>query len=167
MPVELTQQAVRAVLATVTDPEIPTISVVDLGMVETIVVQASAPRIRVEMVPTFLGCPALALIQERSRLALTDAFNLVEADVEVEFSLRQAWNTGRVSETGRQRLKAWGMAPPPSVSVSRFVSEQDPVACPICQSHDTEMQNLFGSAACRALFYCRACHNPFEVMKPM
>jgi len=167
MPVPLDQEHVLAVLAAVKDPEIPTISVVDLGMVERVEVSESAPRLTVELIPTFLGCPALEVIRGRVLHALVEAFELDQSDCLVKFGLSRPWSSDRVSATGRERLRAWGMAPPPMATVAQFVEGSIAVACPLCQSLDTEVQNLFGSAACRALYYCRSCRNPFEVMKPI
>ena len=167
MPLELDQDHVLAVLGEVKDPEIPTISVVDLGMVERVEVRESSPRLTVELIPTFLGCPALQIIRSRTVQALRHAFELDEADCSVEFRLSRPWTSQRVSTAGRERLRAWGMAPPPVASVGQFVEGLVKVSCPLCQSVDTEVQNLFGSAACRALYYCRSCRNPFEIMKPI
>ncbi len=168
MALQCDQERVLAVLAEVKDPEIPTISVVDLGMVERVEVQEASPRIRVDLIPTFLGCPALELIRSRASEALSRAFGLDVAECVVEFRLSQPWTTARVSARGRDRLRAWGLAPsPPAATVTEFVEGSLTVACPLCGSCETEIQNLFGSAACRALYYCQQCRNPFEMMKPI
>lgn len=164
---ERTEAQVWDVLSDVKDPEIPTVSVVDLGMVERVEVGGGEVVVLVEMIPTFLGCPALDLIRTRAKNALCEALALDPEQVRVEFRLSRAWSTERVSQKGRERLKAWGMAPPPSGTVTDFVAGTTTVACPLCASMETEVQNLFASAACRALYYCRACKNPFEVMKPI
>lgn len=168
MVLELSGDQVLEVLAEVKDPEIPTLSIVDLGMVEGIEVFEEQEALTVTLIPTFLGCPALDLIRVRVRSALAQAFGLAEGQCRVEFSLKRAWTSQRLTDKGRARLGDFGMAPPPrGASVADFVEGSATVVCPLCHSPQTDLQNLFGSAACRALYYCKSCRNPFEVMKPI
>lgn len=139
--------AVRAALAQVPDPEIPTVSVADLGMVERVEVTPGA--IRVELLPTFVGCPALDTIRE----AVEDRLAAFDRPVDVAFAFRVPWTTDRITEAGRERLRASGFAPP------------DDPACPYCGSRDVALDNLFGPTQCRSLRYCRTCRQPFESFK--
>ena len=141
------EAAVRAALAAVPDPEIPVVSVVDLGMVERIDVGTDA--IRVELLPTFVGCPALEMIGASVRAGLA-AFG---RPVAVEFGYRVAWTSERITPEGREKLRAAGFAPP------------DDPTCPWCRSSNVALDNLFGPTQCRSLHYCRACRQPFEAFK--
>jgi ring-1,2-phenylacetyl-CoA epoxidase subunit PaaD len=138
---------VRAALAEVPDPEIPVVSVVDLGMVES--VKVAPDRIRVELLPTFVGCPALDAIRD-AVVGRLDAFG---RPVEVEFGYRVAWGSGRITAEGREKLRRSGFAPPGEAT------------CPWCGSANTAMDNLFGPTQCRSLHYCRSCRQPFEGFK--
>ena len=148
-----TAAAVREALADVADPEIPAISIVDLGMVGRADVDAAG--IHVSLLPTFVGCPAIEMIQGavRERLAPFDL------PVEVEVSFATPWTSDRISPAGRARLKESGFAPP--------TTDLAAVACPYCESPNVAMSSAFGPTLCRALFYCRACRQPFEAFKPV
>ena len=144
------ESAIWAALHDVHDPEIPTISVVDLGVVRS--VTTGEGSIRVELLPTFVGCPALAVLQD----AVAERLRDFAADVRVDISFAEPWTTERISEDGRAALRAAGFAPP---------TEDVAVACPFCGSRDTRMDNAFGPALCRAIFYCADCRQPFEQFK--
>ena len=144
--------AVLERLATVHDPEIPTISIVDLGIVERVAVTPTA--IEIELLPTFVGCPALDVI----RAAVTDALAGLDRPVEVAFTWRVPWTSDRISDHGRQRLAAAGFAPP---------AAPEDVRCPYCASSHVAMDSAFGPTLCRSLFYCRECRQPFEAFKPI
>jgi len=144
---EPNRQAVLEALAAVADPEIPAVSIVDLGMVEDVRVDDDA--IRIELLPTFVGCPALDAIQ----LAVEEKLAAFDRPVEVEFGFRVPWTTDRITPKGRERLRASGFAPP------------DEATCPFCGSADVVLDNLFGPTQCRSLRYCRACRQPFESFK--
>lgn len=148
-----TVQDVRDALATVHDPEIPAVSIVDLGIVERADVTPGG-RIEVELLPTFVGCPALDVIRESVQAALAP----LGSDPSVEFTWRVPWTSDRITETGRQRLAAVGFAPP---------SDPADVRCPYCASEQVVMSSAFGPTQCRSLFYCRACRQPFEAFKPI
>lgn len=141
------EAAVRAALAEVPDPEIPVVSVVDLGMVED--VDVGGEQIRVELLPTFVGCPALDLI----RGAVEDRLADFGRPVEVRFGFRVPWSSDRITPQGRAKLRRSGFAPP------------DEATCPYCGSADVAMDNLFGPTQCRSLRYCRGCRQPFEAFK--
>jgi ring-1,2-phenylacetyl-CoA epoxidase subunit PaaD len=138
---------VRAALADVPDPEIPVVSVVDLGMVES--VDVDADRIRVELLPTFVGCPALDVIRD-AVVGRLDAFG---RPVEVDFGFRVPWGSDRITAEGREKLRRSGFAAPGDTT------------CPWCGSSDVALDNLFGPTQCRSLHYCRSCRQPFEGFK--
>jgi ring-1,2-phenylacetyl-CoA epoxidase subunit PaaD len=143
--------AVRAALREVADPELPVVSIVDLGMVHR--VDVGADRIRVELLPTFVGCPALDLI----RTAVRDRLARFGRPVEVEFTFAVAWTSDRVSPAALKRLRSAGIAPPARPGLAP--------ACPWCGSPDVALDNLFGPTQCRSLHYCRSCRQPFESLK--
>ena len=146
------EAAVIDVLRTVRDPEIPTISIVDLGIVER--VDITADRIAVELLSTFVGCPALDVIRADVEAALAPLGRQVAA----EFTWRVPWTSDRITPLGRERLAASGFAPP---------ADPGDIRCPYCASANVAMDNLFGPTQCRSLFYCRACRHPFEAFKPV
>jgi ring-1,2-phenylacetyl-CoA epoxidase subunit PaaD len=141
------RQRIFDALASVADPEIPAVSIVDLGMVEDVRVDDDA--IRIELLPTFVGCPALDAIQH----AVEERLAGFDRPVDVEFAFRVPWTTERITSKGRERLRASGFAPP------------DEASCPYCGSADVVLDNLFGPTQCRSLRYCRACRQPFESFK--
>jgi len=144
--------AVRGLLETVHDPEIPTISIVDLGIVERIAVTEAA--IEVDLLPTFVGCPALEVIKG----SVIEALLPLGRETHVTFTWSVPWTSERISARGRERLAASGFAPP---------DEPADVRCPYCQSAKVAMDSAFGPTACRSLFYCRDCRQPFEAFKPI
>jgi ring-1,2-phenylacetyl-CoA epoxidase subunit PaaD len=143
--------AVRAALAEVPDPEIPVVSIVDLGMVEG--VEVSDTGIRVELLPTFIGCPVLDVI----RSAVEDRLRAFGLPLDVRFVRHVPWTSERMTPVGRERLRLAGLAPP--------VADPALTRCPHCGSGDVAMDNLFGPTQCRSLYYCRACRQPFEQFK--
>ena len=155
--------AVWAALAEVPDPEIPTISIVDLGVVRS--VDVDDERVRVELLPTFVGCPALDMI----RMAVEDRLAGVRPTVEVAFTFAEPWTTDRITERGRLGLGAGGFAPPwPSAAPGdavRLVPLDVAVACPVCGSRRTRLDNAFGPTLCRSIRYCLDCRQPFESFK--
>lgn len=160
------EAAVWAALYDVHDPEIPTISVVDLGVVRS--VEAAGNSIRVELMPTFVGCPAIEVMRDSVTKRLRDFSD----DVQVEITFKEPWTTERITPTGRQALREAGFAPPHvpprEAGVDRFLSVLPvlPVGeCPYCGSRDTSLENAFGPTLCRAIYHCRSCSQPFEQFK--
>ncbi len=161
-----------AVLAGVADPEVPAVSVVDLGIVREL--RAEADGLVVVLTPTYSGCPATEQI-ERNVLDALEAAGL--GPVRAELRRAPAWTTDWITEQGRQRMLAYGIAPPgacgrPAEAPLRFMPRRDPVApeaiaCPRCGSHHTEQLSAFGSTACKSLWRCVACREPFEHFKPI
>lgn len=148
-------------LEDVKDPEIPALSIVDLGMVHR--VEHEGEVVLVEAMPTFVGCPALDII----RATIIERLEQVEGigSVQVRFILHPPWTSDRITARGRERLKTFGIAPPGSGSMGNLIALDEVPHCPHCGSADTHMENLFGPTACRSIYYCDACRQPFEAIK--
>ncbi|MDB4898079.1 MAG: paaD [Firmicutes bacterium] len=157
----VTEAAVWAALTDVKDPEIPPVSVVDMGMVSRVVVDGD--QVNIDMTPTFVGCPALEII--RRDVAARVAVEPGVGGVAVRFVFDPPWTSERITPQGRERLKTFGIAPPMPESAGGLINLAEVPPCPFCSSHDTHMENLFGPTACRAIYYCDACRQPFEAMK--
>jgi len=142
---------VRAVLATVPDPELPVLSIVDLGIVHR--VEVGTTRIDVAILPTFVGCPALDVIKASIAERLEERF---DRRVRVEATFDVPWTSDRISASGRAALRDAGIAPPLDPSAMR---------CPFCDSASVVMDSAFGPTQCRSLYYCRGCRQPFEALK--
>jgi ring-1,2-phenylacetyl-CoA epoxidase subunit PaaD len=157
----VTEAEVWEALAEIPDPEIPVISVVDLGVVRNVRVESG--RVHVEFTPTFLGCPALEVM----RYAMAARIAELGAEPEVEVVLDDSWSTDRITHEGREKLRAAGFAPPtPRGEGTTLVQLQaNGFRCPYCGSRDTALENIFGPTPCRSLRYCRDCRQPFEQFK--
>jgi ring-1,2-phenylacetyl-CoA epoxidase subunit PaaD len=150
----VTAATVRDALRDVSDPEIPAISIMDLGIVERVEVPPDPARpIHVELLPTFVGCPAIAMIQS----AVSERLAAFGREVEVEVSFSVPWTSDRISPAGLDALRRSGFAPP--------AATPDAVQCPYCDSGRVAMDSAFGPTLCRALYYCRDCRQPFEAFK--
>jgi len=164
-PVDV-EAVVRAALGSVHDPEIPPLSIVDLGIVERIEVTPGA--VHVDLLPTFAGCPALDAIREDVLSALIAAVPALTPTV--RFVLSPPWTTDRISEAGHEALRTYGLTPPSGTGPVRLAlgRRPDPVvrACPFCGNDDTVLESAFGPTLCRSTHFCRACRNPFEAFKP-
>ena len=136
----------------VMDPEIPVITLFELGVLQD--VQCHAGRVSLLLTPTYVGCPALAIMEEDARAALAQAGY---DDVDVEITLSPAWTTAWLTSEARQKMAGYGVAAP----------ENDAVICPQCGSGDVVTISEFGSTACKALYRCRACAEPFDVFKAL
>lgn len=149
----------------VMDPEIPAVSVVDMGMVKH--VEVDGGRARIVILPTFTGCPAIPVIKSdvAKAVAAVDGID----DVTVEFSFDPAWTTDRITDAGRTKLKDFGLAPPTGRGPVLITEIGLPAValCPFCGSKNTVNENAFGPTPCRALYYCNDCRNPFEQFKPV
>jgi ring-1,2-phenylacetyl-CoA epoxidase subunit PaaD len=158
----VTEKQVWDALAEIPDPEIPVVSVVELGVVRGIEVEDR--RVRVEFTPTFLGCPALEVMRDQMSARIAE----LGAVPEVEVVLDDSWSTDRITPEGREKLRAAGFAPPVprSAGTPRLVQlESNAFRCPYCGSRDTALENIFGPTPCRSLRYCRSCRQPFEQFK--
>ena len=150
----------RRAVAAVTDPEIPVLTIEDLGVLRGLRIEGD--RVEGEITPTYSGCPAMNAIAFDVEVALREAgFR----EVRVETVLSPAWTTDWLSEAGRQKLAAYGIAPPVGKASRRALFGEDQVPCPHCGSADTERISEFGSTACKALYRCRTCREPFDYFK--
>jgi ring-1,2-phenylacetyl-CoA epoxidase subunit PaaD len=146
-------------LSHVPDPEIPAVSVVDLGMVRG-VREGDPPAVRIT--PTYTGCPATVAIEGAIRRALDEAGL---RDLEIEVELSPPWTTDWISDEGRDKLRAYGIAPPPKGAAEAGLQAVVAVACPRCGSTEVEEISRFGSTPCKALMRCKACAEPFDRFK--
>jgi ring-1,2-phenylacetyl-CoA epoxidase subunit PaaD len=152
----VTAEQVWAALEEIPDPEIPVVSLVDLGVIRSVDVHDG--RVHVEFTPTFLGCPALEVMKR----ALEESVRGLGAEPEVEVVNDDSWGTDKITPAGREKLRAAGFAPP----APRLVQLQSQLhRCPYCGSTETKLENLFGPTPCRSLRYCTSCRQPFEQFK--
>jgi ring-1,2-phenylacetyl-CoA epoxidase subunit PaaD len=161
------ERAVWDALAEVHDPEIPPLSITDLGIVER--VSAREDEVHVDLLPTFAGCPALDVIRADVESAVRDVAG--DREVRVRFVYAPPWTSDRITPQGREALRGYGLTPPPAVRGGRVVIALSVVAagtrtCPFCGSEDTVLESAFGPTLCRATHFCRSCRNPFEAFKP-
>lgn len=150
------KSTVWKLLEEVTDPEVPVLSVVDLGIVRD--VKIINQEIIVTITPTYSGCPAMNTIEEDIKNCLK-----IVAPVKVHTLLSPAWTTDWMSEAGKQKLKEYGIAPPVEGGTGMF--QQPQVSCPRCESQNTKMLAQFGSTACKAMYQCQDCFEPFDYFK--
>jgi ring-1,2-phenylacetyl-CoA epoxidase subunit PaaD len=158
----VSEQQVWEALADIPDPEIPVVSLVDLGVVRAVEVEGR--RVRVEFTPTFLGCPALDVMRE----AMEEKVRELGAEPAVEVVNDDSWSTDRITSEGRRKLRESGFAPPAprSAGTPTLVQLQSAVfRCPYCGSPRTRLENIFGPTPCRSLRYCESCRQPFEQFK--
>lgn len=162
----ITDQEILHSLKEVKDPEIPTLSIVDLGIVTNI--SCSDSSIKVSLTPTFAGCPALRVIEDDVKNQLVKTYPNLEVAVETTFDV--PWTTDRITEEGKKALLKHGLAPP-SVSLDKEgLIELDvlsDVACPNCGSRNTDLKSPFGPTLCRSIHYCKSCLETFEAFKPV
>ena len=152
----MTAEQVWAAFDEIPDPEIPVVSLIDLGVIRSVDVQNG--RVHVEFTPTFLGCPAL----EAMVRAIEGKVGELGAEAEVEVVNDDSWSTDKITAAGREKLREAGFAPP----APRLVQLQSQVhRCPYCGSTETKLENLFGPTPCRSLRYCASCRQPFEQFK--
>jgi ring-1,2-phenylacetyl-CoA epoxidase subunit PaaD len=158
----VTEAQVWEALDEIPDPEIPVVSLVDLGVIKDVTVVAG--RVRIEFTPTFLGCPALEVMERRMR----ERVEALGAEADVRVVLDDSWSTDRITAEGREKLREAGFAPPAprtACTVTLVQLERAPHRCPWCGSTDTRLDNIFGPTPCRSLRYCNACRQPFEQFK--
>ena len=158
----VTVEAVWAALEEIPDPEIPVISLVDLGVIRAVAVDGD--HVRVEFTPTFLGCPAL----EGMKRALEDKVASLGAEPEIAVIQDDSWSTDRITAAGREKLREAGFAPPAprSAGPTTLVQLQsNAFRCPYCGSTETRLENIFGPTPCRSIRWCETCRQPFEQFK--
>ena len=152
-------------LAAVRDPEIPPISITDLGVVERVAVTDDG--VEIELLPTFAGCPALDVIREDVERAVREVAG--ERAVRVRFVYSPPWTSDRITPAGREALRGYGLTPPGAGGVflplASLARPEGTVSCPFCGSEETVLESAFGPTLCRSTHFCRACRNPFEGFK--
>lgn len=149
-------------LEEVKDPEIPVISLVDLGVITNIDIDKNG-KVKVDMTPTFAGCPAMDYMKKDVENVLAER----GVEFEVSVSYDTSWSSNRINEKGRKALKKFGLAPPQKYQVIPDLDLLDKVACPYCDSENTEIKSPFGPTLCRSLHYCHNCKQAFEQFKPV
>jgi ring-1,2-phenylacetyl-CoA epoxidase subunit PaaD len=158
----VTAEQVWSAFAEIPDPEIPVVSLVDLGVIRSVDVHDG--HVDVEFTPTFLGCPAL----EAMKRALEETVSALGAEPDVRVIQDDSWSTDKITPAGREKLRAAGFAPPAprEASAPMLVQLQSKVfRCPYCNSTQTKLENIFGPTPCRSLRYCESCRQPFEQFK--
>jgi ring-1,2-phenylacetyl-CoA epoxidase subunit PaaD len=149
-------------LAEIPDPEIPVVSLIDLGVVRDVTVENGT--VRVDFTPTFLGCPALEVMRD----AMAERIRALGAEPEINVCVDDSWSTDRITPQGRKKLRESGFAPPAprAASAPTLVQLQsNAFRCPYCGSTNTRLENIFGPTPCRSLRYCSSCKQPFEQFK--
>ena len=159
---KLTKEKILEWLEEVKDPEIPVLSLIDLGVITG--VELDDHRVKVNMTPTFSGCPAMDYMRNDVIRVLKEKG--VE-EVEASVSFETQWNSNMISEKGKKALKKFGLAPPRKYEVNVDINMLTHVKCPFCDSENTELKSPFGPTLCRSLHYCNNCLQAFEQFKPL
>lgn len=157
----ITTEKIYQWLEEVKDPEIPVLSLVDMGVITSVSIDGTS--VKIEMTPTFVGCPAIDYMKNDIIATLTK--HNVEAQVEVTF--KKSWSSDLISEKGKAELKKFGLAPPPESKIFTDLEVLENAHCPRCDGTDTELKNPFGPTLCRAIYYCNHCKEAFEQFKPV
>lgn len=160
---KISEEEIRVWLEEVKDPEIPVLSLNDLGVITGIHI-ADSGKVTVNMTPTFTGCPAMDVMKSDVEEVLRK--KEIE-NFEVRLTFETQWNSNMISEKGRAALKKFGLAPPPQHNLIVDIDLLEYSICPQCNSENTIMKSPFGPALCRSLHYCNNCHQAFEQFKPL
>ena len=156
------EKSIWKILETVTDPEIPVLTIIDLGIVRAVNFNEVASTVTITITPTYTGCPAMDLIGTQIRFTLAEAgFQ----QVKLQQVLSPAWTTDWMSETGKQKLQEYGIAAPVATHYNQEYLEDLQITCPNCGKNNTKLVSEFGSTACKALFQCKDCLEPFDYFK--
>ena len=156
-------EKIWSILETVTDPEVPVLTVTDLGIIRD--VKVNKDEVEIIITPTYTGCPAMDMIAINIRLALIEHGY---KNIKITSVLSPAWTTDWMSEAGKEKLKAYGIAPPNPKQVvcdTKLFAEEEAIQCPLCNSYHTKLISQFGSTACKALYQCIDCKEPFDYFK--
>ena len=157
------EQKIWKLLEEVSDPEVPVLSVIDLGIIREVKIREE--EVEIVITPTYSGCPAMDMISMNIKLALIEHGY---RKLKITSVLSPAWTTDWMSEPGKERLKAYGIAPPNSkqaVCDTKLFAEEEAIQCPLCNSYHTKRISEFGSTACKALYQCQDCKEPFDYFK--
>ena len=160
---QLTAPEVYQLLENVRDPEIPLLSVIDMAIIREVIVNPN--EVVVTITPTYSGCPAMDMISQDITRTLTEAGI---PKVLIQTKLSPAWTTDWMSETAKEKLRQSAIAAPGKLANEDLVPfPRKKIACPFCNSRSTSLKSEFGSTACKAMYFCDACHQPFEFFKPI
>jgi ring-1,2-phenylacetyl-CoA epoxidase subunit PaaD len=149
-------------LEEVKDPEIPVLSLVDLGVITEVLIEGNA--VKIELTPTFVGCPALEMMKSE----ITEVLHkngIKETSIVVSY--KKPWSSDRISEKGKAALKKFGLAPPPDTTLFTDIDVLEHASCPRCNGNNTDLRNTFGPTLCRSIHFCNDCHEAFEQFKPL
>ncbi|MBI5472269.1 MAG: phenylacetate-CoA oxygenase subunit PaaJ [Ignavibacteriae bacterium] len=149
-------------LGTITDPEIPVLSLVEMKIIRD--VQVTRDAIRVVISPTFIGCPALEQMKSEIRARLA---GIGFKQVEIETTFAPPWTTELLADDAKEKLRSFGIAPPPGGEGELIALLLLPVACPFCNSQQTRLDSEFGATLCKQIYFCDNCRQPFERFKPI
>jgi ring-1,2-phenylacetyl-CoA epoxidase subunit PaaD len=158
----LTKELIYEWLEAVKDPEIPVLSLVDLGVITDVLIKDD--EVKIELTPTFVGCPALDMMKSEIQEVLQQ-HGLKNVIIEVSF--RKPWSSDFISEKGKLALKKFGLAPPPATTLFTDLDVLEHAICPRCNGENTELRNSFGPTLCRSIHYCFTCNEAFEQFKPL
>jgi len=153
---DISKEKIRQLLSTVTDPEVPVLTIMDLGILRD--VKVDGEQIEIIITPTYTGCPAMDMISMNIKLALIEHGY---THIKITSVLSPAWTTDWMSDEGKRKLKEYGIAAPDK----KFSIPKDGVECPLCNSTTTRLVSEFGSTACKALYQCNDCKEPFDYFK--
>jgi len=158
----LSTEHIKQILSEIPDPEIPVISIIDLGILRDI--KWNGDVCHIAITPTYSGCPAMKIIEDNIKEKLQEA-GIDKIKIELVYS--PAWTTDWISDTAKEKLRAYGIAPPLHSSVDKglLLGKTREIHCPLCNSQNTELISQFGSTACKALFRCKDCKEPFDYFK--
>jgi ring-1,2-phenylacetyl-CoA epoxidase subunit PaaD len=166
MALGITVEQVYKWLESVTDPEVPVLTILDLGIVRDVQIienDTAWPKVNVKITPTYSGCPAMDVIAMNIRMAL---LSHGVKHIQIEQQLSPAWTTDWMTAAGREKLQQYGIAPPQRKAVNALgLFEEDEVPCPRCNSQHTTLVSQFGPTSCKSLYKCDDCHEPFEHFK--
>src|SRR5687767_3297049 len=157
-----TTQEVYAWLEDVKDPEIPVLSLVDLGVITALAIDGQ--NVSIEMTPTFVGCPALDMMKQDIEETLKSK-GVQQVNISVSF--REPWTSDKISEKGKLALKKFGLAPPPAGNLFTDIDILEHAICPRCNGSNTALKSTFGPTLCRSIHYCEDCREAFEQFKPL
>jgi len=159
------EKEILEVLQSVKDPEIPTISVVELGIITNVAFDENANQANITMTPTFTGCPAIDYMKQNIHDAIAKMEQVQNVHIVVDFSV--PWTSDRITEDGHKRIKEFGLAPPQKVNGDLNMGKIQDVHCPNCGSDETTLNSMFGPTLCRSVHMCFECKETFEAFKPI